>query len=91
MSVEPVSVGPEPTVVSEPPQTMILYATMDAWRYVIYTDQSFLEGVLPNWVTADVAQREAETIATRLFGATYQLTWEVLDPGWWVARFRPAD
>jgi hypothetical protein len=91
MSVDRLPVEPESTLVTEPPQTMILYATKDAWRYVIYTDRSFYDGALPAWVTADVAQHEAETIANGVFGASYRLTWEVLDPGWWVARFHPGD
>lgn len=67
------------------PQTLVLYATRDSWRYVIYTDRASLEGSLTTYVTADRAQAEAEAIAVGLFGPI-RVVWDVLDPGWWVAH-----
>jgi len=68
------------------PQTMVLYATPDAWRYCLYTDRVSLEGTLHEWVAPDAAQREASRIADDIFGRPLDLRWVVFDPGWWVAR-----
>lgn len=68
------------------PQTMILYATHDSWRYAIYTRSASLEGELSSYVTPDLAQREASQILDRVFARSLTLEWDVLDPGWWVAH-----
>lgn len=71
------------------PQTVVLYATRDRWRYSIYTDRLSLEGVLSEWVTPDRAQREAAELVSRAFGRPLELRWDVFDPGWWVAHVEP--
>jgi hypothetical protein len=73
------------------PQTMVLYATPDSWRFCLYTDRASLEGSLREWVSPDVAQREAAQIADDLYGRPLHLSWDVFDPGWWVAHVPATD
>ncbi|MET0468252.1 MAG: hypothetical protein ABWZ87_05895 [Aeromicrobium sp.] len=72
------------------PQTMVLYATPEAWRYCLYTDRVSLEGALREWVAPDEAQREAARIADGFFGRPLHLQWDIFDPGWWVAHVEGA-